>query len=359
MPPDSTDSPKPTKSVPRNAAELGSLDLFARLDVGTTKSLADASRIGDVLHVVREGLERSLSTESRVRGWHAERMFGEVLKALGKCSMIKEEDQGTAWGPDVIAPDYRAVVADGRNLLIEVKNHYQPRTDKPFSLRSDYVSRLRRYASLANGTLKFAIYWAYPSIWTLIDPDVFTERGNKVVVDLPTAFAENEMGIVGDMMLATVPPLSITMQINEDVSQFRRDPDGSMRGTVRIKGASIEAKGRTLTQDDARLASYILMFSDWQEKMRSVVEADTLRAIVLDFEPEEWDRAQGFASLGFLSQFFSRQFWLITTNDGEVNRLHADLDPGAAGFVLAREYKSADFPLWRFVIAPKSSHTSA
>jgi hypothetical protein len=344
--------------LPRNTQELGSLELFARLDRGGPALLSDASRLTDVLHLVRSGLERSLANEARIYGWHSERMFGEVVKALAECPLIKDEDQGAAWGSEIAVPDFRVVLPTGKNLLVEVKNFYERNPQKPFPITSEYLNRLSQYAALANGQLKLAINWAFPGIWTLIDPAALKPVGAKMQIDLPTALVANEMGDVGDMMLATAPPLSVHMAIDEPVSRWAREPDGSLRATVRIKEASLWAAGRLLSGDDERLAWYLLMFCDWQERLKSVFDDEVLREVVLDYEPAEWDRDQGFASLGFLSQFFSRQYWLQTTKDGQIDRLHVDLDPGQAGFKLAKDH-TGDLPLWRFRIQPRRVEDTA
>ncbi len=41
-------------------------------------------------------------------------------------------------------------------------------------------------------------------IWTLIDIDKFTNKGNKSYIDFETAMKNNEMPVLGDCMLATI-----------------------------------------------------------------------------------------------------------------------------------------------------------
>jgi hypothetical protein len=117
---------EPLVALPRRAAELGGPDLFARLDDSATGAWGDEARLDAVIARFHEGVQISLQNPARVYGWHTQVMFGQVVRALGAVVLLTEEDQGTTWArsSDRIQPgDYRAVLADGRNLSIEVKNH--------------------------------------------------------------------------------------------------------------------------------------------------------------------------------------------------------------------------------------------
>ncbi len=128
---------EPFVALPRHAAELGGLDLFARLDDSAHGALGDEVRLDTVIARFRGGVRRSLANPARVYGWHTQVMFGQVVRALGAVVLLTEEDQGTTWArsSDRIHPgDYRAVLEDGRNLSIEVKNHPVQGVNRPFMM---------------------------------------------------------------------------------------------------------------------------------------------------------------------------------------------------------------------------------
>jgi hypothetical protein len=148
-------------------------------------------------------------------------MFGQVVRALGQVVLLTEEDQGTTWAglSDRIAPgDYRAVLEDGTNLSIEVKNHPVQGVDRPFKMPKANLAGLVKYAALTGSAPRVAIYWAGPSLWFLVDPEHFTIRGSKATLDMRVAMAESEMASLGDMMIGTVPPLELGFKVHEVVT---------------------------------------------------------------------------------------------------------------------------------------------
>lgn len=66
-------------SLPRHHAELGGLDLFARLDESATGALGDEAHLDTVIARFRDGVRVSLRNPARVYGWHTQMMFGQVV----------------------------------------------------------------------------------------------------------------------------------------------------------------------------------------------------------------------------------------------------------------------------------------
>jgi Holliday junction resolvase len=343
--------------LPRLTSQLGALDLFARLDRSPAQTrLTDADRVDAFMGGLRVGLESALRNPSRIHGWHVQAMFGEVLQALDHCLLIKEEDQGQAWtGGDVALPDYRVVLPGGENLLIEVKNHHAP-ADRPFELRASNLDGLRRYSDLAAGRPMVAVFFAVPGLWTLLDPEAFSARGRRATIDLGTAMAENEMGLVGDYLIGTRPPITLTFRMDEDTAGFKRDRDGTRSGIITLGAASITCGGKAIDEPtDQALAIYLIQFGRWEETMDSAFSGDILRSISFTYEPIQWDERQGFAMIGFLSEFHSQEFVMRTMTDGQVSSLSAQLDPGPGGFALAQHHKPSQLPLWRFKLQRRSA----
>lgn len=347
---------EPLVTLPRHHAELGGLDLFARLDESASGALGDEARLDTVITRFREGVRVSLRNPARVFGWHTQVMFGQVVRALGAVSLLTEEDQGATWArasDDVRPADYRAVLADGRNLSIEVKNHPLD-YHHPFKMSKVNLAGLVRYAELTGSTPRVAIYWSGPGLWFLVDPAHFTPVGSKAAIDMVTAMKENTMSELGDMMVGTVPPLEFALAVHE-VGRRKKTSDTTAEATIQIDGVTISAGGHELKGAlERRLAFYLMWHGKWRETEHDESEAGRLTEIRFRHEPEEWPKKQGFAIVGFYSELLARSFWLQTSKDGNIDKLTADLDPGGHGFVIPDDYESTELRLWRFQIRPNS-----
>jgi hypothetical protein len=282
---------EPLVALPRHAAELGGLDLFARLDDSATGALRDEARLDVVIARFREGVRTSLQNPTRVYGWHTQVMFGQVVRALGAVVLLTEEDQGTTWArsSDRIHPgDYRAALEDGRNLSIEVKNHPVQGVDRPFKMPKANLAGLVRYAALTGSTPRVAIFWSGPGLWLLVDPEHFIISGSKATLDLRVAMAESEMADLGDMMIGTVPPLELDLAVHE-VGDRRPTGNGTAETTLQIDGISFSAGGRELKgAAERRLAFYLMWNGKWPETEHDDSEDGRLTHHRLRYEPEEW-----------------------------------------------------------------------
>jgi hypothetical protein len=344
--------------VPRHDAELGGLDLFARLDEGTRGRLTDPARVGPVIDRFRAGVTTSLANPARVHGWHLQLMFAEIVRGLGRCRFLKEDDQGTMWADprdELRQADYRIVLLDGQNLLIEVKNHApnDPRT--PFTVRLRDLEGFKRYAELAGGRPLYAVFWVRWGSWTLVDPSWFEPSGTRARLSFESAMMGNEFALLGDVTLATVPPIELVIDVDQ-VGRRRQLKDRSgYRATIQAREITLFAGGHRLDRpDERRLAFYLALNGKWPEREQHEEVGGRLRRLRFVHEPEEWPREQGFAFLGPYSEILSRAYWLRTTEDGEITRLRAALDPSSEGLIVPEGYRSDALPLWRFVLQPQA-----
>ena len=290
-----------------------------------------------------------------MHGWHTQVMFGEVVRGLREAVLLSEEDQGTTWSPPSAparAGDYRVVLPDGRNLSIEVKNHTGQ--SRPFRMRAAELDALRRYADLTHSEPRVAIYWTRTGMWLLVDPDRFIVETGKAAISMQTAMAENEMGVLGDVMVGLVPPLEFRINFKEVPPFTEFDEDGRRQATAVIRGMSISGGGRTLhSKADARLAFYLIWNGRWPETQYDDFEKNRMKAVRFVFEPEEWPHTQGFAIAGFLSELIARSFWLRTSTEGMVTSLRVQLDPQSEGLVLPDDVKSSALGLRIFRLQPR------
>lgn len=343
--------------LPRRHAELGSLDLFAHLDEGAAQGhLADPARVDAVAAHFRDGVVASLQNSARLFGWHTQVMFGQVVRGLGKAVLVSEQDQGTTWArpTDVVRPgDYRVVLPDGRNLSIEVKNHASKGLDKPFRLRRADLQGLVRHAELTRSEPRVAIYWTGPGLWLLVDPARFTTRDSKAEITMTTAMGENEMAVLGDEMIGTVPPLELVIDVVETGLTKQADDNGRREATIQIRRITIEAGDQALrTRAARRLAFYLIWNGKWRETEHDDFEAGRLQRIRFRYEPEDWPREQGFAFLGWRSELIARSFWLRTSDEGLITKLRAEIDPTGEGLVLPADVGSSELRLWRMRLHP-------
>jgi hypothetical protein len=279
-------------------------------------------------------------------------MFAQVVKALDAVALLTEEDQGATWvagGRGVQPPDFRIVLKDGTTLLVEVKNHFGDHPTSPFITRRGDLGAIQRYAELAGGRLLYAIYWARLGQWTLVDPRRMTTSTSRATISLVGAFKGNEMALLGDYSLWTVPPLSLVLAFNDDISGFADGPDGTKVGALTIRGAELEAAGRTLRgTHERRLAWLLMLYSDWDETLDSEFDGNILKVVRFDHAPEIPSPNHDIQSAGFLSQLYSNAFIFRTSQEGKVQRLGAEID----GFGVSPGFTSGEMKLVQMVLQP-------
>jgi hypothetical protein len=198
---------------PRDSEGIGSLKLLLALDLPTAAEQAagEADSVDELTSRLARGARASLDNPSRLHGLRAEAMFRAVLVALGGFQLLVEEDEGQLYYDDaegpVKLPDYRAVDADSRQLLVEVKTVPPNPGRLRHSIPAAEVHGLRRYGRLTDAPVAVAHYWSAANLWTLVDIERMQPRDGQYELELTEAMKFNQMGRFGDCMLGTVPPL--------------------------------------------------------------------------------------------------------------------------------------------------------
>lgn len=178
-----------TQHIKRQSAQARAIALFDA--IATAEGLAVGTKT-TTRRVLKRIRELSQPNPILMHGKRVEAMFAVVAAALGKCALIREEDVGDLYAvTPVQPPDYRIVLLDGAELLIEVKNCHETR--KPLRLKSDYVERLFNYGKLLGRPLKLAIYWSRWNAWTLVPLKALTVKASKAVITFPDSMKVNEM----------------------------------------------------------------------------------------------------------------------------------------------------------------------
>ena len=226
--------------LPRNPLRFDLLRLFASHVESKGGALQDLTSQGEFVASLGVPLTDAVADSSLLRGLRAEALFEALVVSLGRIALIKQEDAGAAWtgSRGLKIPDYRIVLPDGTGFLVEVKHFHQGATPtKGFSLSENYLTGLRTYGELVGCPVKLAMYWSRWNVWTSV-PLSACERGGRPSLSMMRAYKANEMGLLGDVHVATRFPLRF--RLVADPSRERRlSDDGEV--AFSIGGVEISA----------------------------------------------------------------------------------------------------------------------
>lgn len=339
--------------------------LFDEDIAGTT--MQDARRSRAVLQRMASGLDESLASEGRLHGWRVQNLFEALLVCLGSIRLIVTEDAGSyffddAGGP-VKPPDFRVVRADGEHLLVEVKN-VSPGIHDKVRVNEKDLDQERRYAELTGARLVLAHYWSGLNQWTVVDASVLVRRDGRLELPLVDALKANELGLLGDAMIGTRPPLTFDLIADPGKPQQRRESDDNTQEIgFTIGGVEFTCAGRTLADRlEQRIAWFLMLYGRWgSEEVPHLTSAGELERIsYVSGPPAEDDSAeqQGFAFVGSLSSMYSTLFNSLTmTDDGGFRRPRLEPDPGVLAALVPADYwsrSSRDLPIWKITQHPAS-----
>lgn len=331
---------------PRDHEGIGSLKLISALGVPTSAldSAGESANLEALMHWLVGGVRASLANPSRLHGLRVEAMFAAVLVALGHFRLLVEEDAGQLYYDDadgpVKLPDYRVVDAEGRPLLVEVKAVRPNPGRLRHSIPADEAHALRRYGRLTGAPVAVAHYWSAANLWTLVDLEKLQLRGEKYELELVEAIKFNEMGRFGDRTLGTVPPLELHLEVEQ---LGERGADDA--ATVVIRNVQLRAAGHSLLDEVERQIAFLMFrYGGWEVETPAELDATgrvtsfALRAAPPE-EARELVERQGTAIVGALSSMYSAMFNEMTLDDdGAVQRLDNDAEPGELGSLIPSDY---------------------
>src|SRR5262245_48892869 len=197
------------KRIPRNPLRFDVFGLFAIHAQQQQIAIHNSEAHEGFLARVRSTIDEALKSEAFVYGHHTQSLFESLILSLNAVRLLKQEDAGDLYADeDLQLPDYRAILADGQQVLVEVKNLYQDEPVRdPLRLAKDYFDDLRRYADLMACPLRLAVFWVRWNIWTLVRPDAFVLAGERYELPFLTAMRNDDMALLGDKHLGTKFPL--------------------------------------------------------------------------------------------------------------------------------------------------------
>jgi hypothetical protein len=197
------------KKAKRNPLRFDALHVFAAWAHSNDVTMTAPDAVDRFADFLRVSLQESMKENQLLFGNRTEAMFEAVVANMGAVLLVKSEDGGNIFAAadqEVRVPDVRIVLSDGRNVLVEVKNHHRADPLAPFSMRTADLDKLRRYAELTRAEFRMAIYWTGWGMWTLVSPARFKQAGNRSVIEFGQAIAGNDMGALGDIMIGCRSP---------------------------------------------------------------------------------------------------------------------------------------------------------
>jgi hypothetical protein len=160
----------------------------------------------------------------------------------------------------------------------------------------------------------------------------------------------NEMKIIGDSMVGTVPP--IVLKVVPDPSKPRGSESDGTIGFV-IGDVQVSCDGHEIKDPfERKLALFLFSYGDWYADEPELKIDDgklTWIQFVANKDPVE---GQHFTTLGFLSRMVSLQFNELTAEAGEIVRLSPNLDPSKLGIIIPADFKGENLRLWQFTVSP-------
>ena len=341
------------KRIPNDPENFGALALYDAIGRKHGFDLGDDTSSDKFLGRVGKLLRQNRSDPILVHGQRVQSMFGYVAASMGKCAVIKQEDSGELYAVDtgLRIPDYRIVLDSGDRFFVEVKNCNKARPSRRLPFREDYLSGLEGYASAFASSVKIAVYWSRWHAWTLVSSDKLPMVDGKRGINFLEAFKINEMATLGDMSIATTPPL--TIRIVTDPGKPRTiQEDG--KAPITIGGVQVLCDGKKIEDDTERdIAYYLMQYGEWPDSEPEwIVHNGELLAFDFVANPEIRTPDQYFEIIGTLSGMISRRYNDLTTRQGNVERLAPAVEPGSLGVLIDEDYKGKFLPLWRFHLQP-------
>lgn len=336
--------------------ESDAFQLLARLAEKKNIHLSDPTA-SEALLAAGEEMLAAARAPHRLHGQRAEEMFRYVVAGIGAARAIKGEDAGEVLADDdeeLSTPDFRIILLNGDELLVEVKNFNDPSGRKPYRCSESYLRRLARYGQLFNRPIYLAVYWLAWRQWTMHKVEdllAMVDKG-RLKLRFIDALPRSEMAVLGDFSIATKYPLSLRLVVDAELVG-RRETESTYH--MVITGVELRCAGtQLLSARDKEIAYGLMVYGRWKEADEpEVITGDgSVKAIEFVFAPEEPHPGQGFEIVASVSRLISSYFDHLTVDEHGVRRLHPGPLPASPYPRVGEEYKSKELPLWMFIQSP-------
>ena len=172
-------------------------------------------------------------------------------------------------------------------------------------------------------------------------------------VSMLDAMKLNEMSVLGDCMIATVPPLALRIYADQ-TAPCTVQPDGSTPFTI-SDIVFFSANNRITDPFERKLAWFFILHSRWIEiATPAEIAGGKLKYAEFQYGPAEEMGCDGqpFRILGFVSEMISSQYADATSAEQRITLLMPESDVVEYGIVIPHDYQGQVLQLWRFVVQP-------
>ncbi|WP_320188557.1 hypothetical protein RMS29_026775 (plasmid) [Agrobacterium rosae] len=334
---------KPDPQKKKKAFDLLALiAIFARTNgIG----LNDPTLVERFLADAEPRLREALGDPALIHGSRVERLFEATVLSLGRFKLLKSEDLGGVHGAQTYrAPDFRIVLNNGEQWLVEVKN---VRSDDPavqeLQMSPAYLASLQDYADIVGTPLKLAIFWSTWKFWSVISPEQFRADDGSLKVSMAEAMVANDFGRLGEVTIMTKPPLRVVVHAAMDMPRSLTD-----EGVASFTGRSrtIYSGDVELTDPkDRKLAQILMLHGEWRvEGPFPLLDGDQICGVEYVANPVE-SPDQGWDGIGMASRIFSRHYADQTIDGAEVIQLNGDPAPDWFAPLASWDFKTSKLPL--------------
>ena len=281
------------------------LSELAKFSVGDRISLRDPQVAWRFATHAGTAASKALLDQTLLHGQRTQAMFEAMLLSFDDHTLLKVEDTGQVHPKSRFqVPDFRVVLSEGTQWLIEVKNIYieDPSRQKRLLMNPAYRKKLEAYAYATGGQLKLALYWAKWSIWTLVSPERLVDAEGYLTLDMQTAIRVSELGRLGDRMIGTRPPLKLRLTPDQ-ASISPVAPDGMVQFTI-ARAQIYCGEDEVLDPVEQQIAWMFMHYGQWEGiGPQPLLEDGQLKTIEFRWEPEERaNEDQDFEIIGTLSR---------------------------------------------------------
>lgn len=332
------------------------LHLLARFSRERKISVTEPQTAREFLAEIGTQLDKALTDKALIQGQRTAAMFEAMVVALGRYKLLKAEDTGRVYPAGLYrAPDFRIVLEDDEQWLVEVKNVYEedPYRQQRQIMTPSYLASLDKYAQATRASLKVAVYWARWAIWTLVSPLDLLDQNGYLKLDMKHAVRFNELGRLGDITIGTTPPLTLRLSANPSKPNTI-GPDGLAPFTV--GEVTMLSEERVLARPDEREMAWTLMtLGEWAaQDVKAIVIDGKLSAIEYSWLPNERanEQTERFEMIGTLSRMFSRYYAQQASGKSGAAQIELEHRPNWFAPLISSDYKSDALPLWRFIQKP-------
>lgn len=340
--------------------DIDLLALVAEFALGEGLSLDDPALASRFAAAVEPRIAALQIDRNLLFGSRAERLFEAMTLSLGRTTLLKVEDVGRVHCSDECrAPDFRLVLDDGGQWLVEVKSiHARDPSKQIFKASGAYLKSLLTYSELVGTPLKLAIYWSIWNLWSVIDPTKFINENGSLRVTLQESLLANEIGRLGDMFIATKAPLRLVLEGIDDLPASAED-----QTLERIRAAArfFSDKVELTDPQDRQLAYVLLFFGNWRiEGPRKLAAGAPSRGIEIIAFPEETNEPdetteQDLVGIGLASHIFTSYYNTQTVDGAAVIGLQGAPVPHWFAPLGKWDFKSSKLPLILGRLAPWGS----